>query len=175
MEKIKENWQYDGDENTDFLWEEESGADWKHLCKTVDGYDIFFAYDEDAEQYKVKQARKGQIVKQGWEDYDGMQELVGELIFCEYSERVFKVLKKTIGELGLRKRHRWSDVADHIRDALWLPLHVVHCGSTFLSIKGMPTDFQDALKWCREMPEVEVLAMHGDLIQDLRQKGFFVE
>ena len=68
-----DDWQYDGDETTDFLWHEEDGPDWRHLCKTVDGYDIFFAYDEDAEQYKVKQARKGQTVKQGWEDYDGMQ------------------------------------------------------------------------------------------------------
>lgn len=174
-----DDWQFDDDETTDLLWHETEEPDWNHLCKTLAGDDIFYAYDDDAEQYRVRQVRKGQIVKQGWEDYDGMQELVGKILFDEYAERVFQVLKKTIKDCGLRKRRRWGDVADYIRHVLWLPLHEVKVGDTgrymFLVVKGMPTDFQEALKWCREMPEVEVLALHGEIIQDMRSRGFFVK
>ena len=175
-----DDWQFDDSEATDLLWHEKDEPNWEHLCKTEDGFDIFFAYDEDEEMYQVKKLRKGKVDKQGWVDYGEMQEMVGNIIFDEYCERVFNVLKKTINDSGLRKRRRWSEFSDYIRHVLWLPFHVLQYGQNgaqyyLLVVKGMPTYFQDALKWCREMPEVEVLAKHGEILQEMKENGFFVE
>lgn len=165
---VYDEWQYD--KNLDEEWHLGDGINWHVLPIDVNSCKYSFYFEPEHDAYFVKYEDKdGKILEQGYADFDDMQEIASILLWGWYNKRVCDVLEKTVEEEGhvFRTQDEKDLFRSKVESSLYMELR--GAGAKFhFQVKGVPCEVEKAVPWCQTVPEVEVLALYGFIVQDLK-------